>query len=222
MGYGNVIEWYGGKGTGQYVYGNVSLVAGTSYTFIARMQEYSGGDGLLVYWKRPSQTGYSLQTDEVGTVTTTSTAWTLVTTSTTSATGAYSFSTPSGTGVEFYITFTPPALPTPTLSDGTTCNSIVVGNTAFKAIDYYRFDVNGDNRFTVSDTYSIMAKKSGLLSAFTPTPVSRIFTTTDWSVINPSTANLKVTYPGVQSITINTPTSGGSSNYYISRLGNSN
>jgi len=222
MGYGNVIEWYGGKGTGQYVYGNVSLVAGTSYTFIARMQEYSGGDGLLVYWKRPSQTGYSLQTDEVGTVTTTSTAWTLVTTSTTSATGAYSFSTPSGTGVEFYITFTPPALPTPTLSDGTTCNSIVVGNTAFKAIDYYRFDVNGDNRFTVSDTYTIMAKKSGLLSAFTPTPVSRIFTTTDWSVINPSTANLKVTYPGVQSITINTPTSGGSSNYYISRLGNSN
>jgi hypothetical protein len=222
MGYGNVIEWYGGKGTGQYLYGNVSLVAGTSYTFIARMQEYAGGDGLIVYWKRPSQSGYSLQTDEVGTVTTTSTAWTLAATSTTSATGAYSFSTPSGTGVEFYITFTPPALPTPTLTDGTACNSIVIGNTAFKAIDYYRFDVNGDNRFTVSDTYSIMAKKSGLLSAFTSTPVSRIFTTTDWSTINPSTANLKVTYPGVQSITINTPTSGGSSNYYISRLGNSN
>jgi hypothetical protein len=97
-----------------------------------------------------------------------------------------------------------------------------MGNTPFKAIDYYRFDVNGDNRFTVSDTYSIMAKKSGLLSTFTPTPVSRIFTTTDWSVINPSTANLKVTYPGVQTITINTPTSGGSSNYYISRLGNTN
>jgi len=222
MGVGSIIEWYGGKGTGEYRYGNATLIAGTAYTFIARMQEFQGGDGLLVYWKRPSQGGYSLQTDEVGGTTTTTSAWVLQATSTTSSLGAYSFSTPSGTGVEFYITFTPPALPTPTLLDGTTCNNIAMGNTPFKAIDYYRFDVNGDNRFTVSDTYSIMAKKSGLLSTFTPTPVSRIFTTTDWSVINPSTANLKVTYPGVQTITINTPTSGGSSNYYISRLGNTN
>jgi hypothetical protein len=222
MGYGNVIEWYGGKGTGQYVYGNVNLTAGTTYTFIARMQEYGGGDGLLVYWKRPSQAGYSLQTDEVGTVTTTSTAWTLVTTSTTSATGAYSFSTPSGTGVEFYITFNPPALTVPVLSDGTLANSIVIGNTGIKSVDYFRYDVNGDNRFTVSDTYSILARKSGLLSSFTPTPVSRIFNSTEWSTINLSTANLKVSYPGLQTITINSPTSGGTSNYYITRLGNSN
>jgi len=222
MGYGNVIEWYGGKGTGQYVYGNVSLTAGTAYTFIARMQEYAGGDGLLVYWKRPSQSGYSLQTDEVGTVTTTSTAWTLAATSTTSALGAYSFSTPSGTGVEFYITFNVAAPIAPTLSDAIACNNIAIGSTAFKAIDYYRFDVNGDNKFTVSDTYSIMAKKSGLLTSYIPTPVSRIFTTTDWSAINPSTANLKLTYPGVQTITINSPVSGASLNYYISRLGNNN
>jgi hypothetical protein len=186
------------------------------------MQEYGGGEGLAVVWKRPSQGSYSLQTDEIGTATTTTTSWTLQTTSNTSALGAYSFSTPSGTGVEFYITFTVPTPPAPTLLDGTTCNSIVIGNTAFKAIDYYRFDVNGDNRFTVSDTYTIMAKKSGLISSFTPTPISRIFTTTDWSVINPSLLNLKVTYPGVQTITINLPTLGGSSNYYISRLGNTN
>jgi len=222
MGYGNVIQWYGGKGTGQYLYGNVSLTAGTAYTFIARMQEYGGGDGLLIHWKRPSQAGYSLQTNEVGGTTTTTSAWTLQATSTTSALGAYSFSTPSGTGVEFYITFTVPTPTTPTLLDGTTCNSIVTENTAFKAIDYYRFDVNGDNRFTVSDTYSILARKSRLLSAFITTPVSRIFTTTDWSVINPSVLNLKLTYTGVQTIMINTPTSGGISNYYISRLGNTN
>jgi len=150
------------------------------------------------------------------------TPWTLVTTSTTDATGKYSFSTATNPSIEYYITFTPPTLPTPTLLDGTTCNSIVIGNTAFKAIDYYRFDVNEDNRFTVSDTYSILAKKSGLLSAFSPTPISRIFTTTDWSAINPSTLNLKLTYPGVQTVTINSPISGGGSNYYISRLGNTN
>jgi hypothetical protein len=82
--------------------------------------------------------------------------------------------------------------------------------------------VNGDNRFTVSDIYSILARKSGLLSSFTPTPVSRIFNSTEWSAINSSTANLKISYPGLQSVTINSPVSGGSSNYYITRLGNTN
>ena len=70
---GSVIEWYGGKGVGQYVYGTVSLTKGTTYSFIARMQEYSGGDGLYVYWKRPSQSGYSYQSDEIGGTTTTTT-----------------------------------------------------------------------------------------------------------------------------------------------------
>jgi len=221
-GYGNVIEWYGGKGTGQYMYGNVSLVAGTTYTFIARMQEYGGGDGLLIHWKRPSQAGYSLQTDEVGGTTTTTSSWVLQATSTTSALGAYSFSTPTAAGVEFYITFTPPALTTPILTDGTLTNSIVIGNTALKSVDYFRYDVNGDNRFTVSDVYTILARKSGILSSFTPTPTSRIFNSTEWSTINLSTANLKVSYPGLQSVTINSPVSGSVSNYYISRLGNSN
>jgi hypothetical protein len=222
MGYGNVIQWYGGKGTGQYMYGNVSLTAGTAYTFIARMQEYGGGDGLLIHWKRPSQAGYSLQTDEVGTTTTTTSAWALQATSTTSALGAYSFSTPSGTGVEFYITFTPPTPTIPVLSDGTLANNIVIGNTGIKAVDYFRYDVNGDNRFTVSDTYSILARKSGLITSFTPVPTSRIFNPTEWSAINSSTANLKLSYSGIQSVTINSPISGGSSNYYITRLGNTN
>lgn len=221
-GYGNVIQWYGGKGTGQYMYGNVSLTAGTAYTFIARMQEYGGGDGLLIQWKRPSQAGYSLQTDEVGTTTTTTSAWALQATSTTSALGAYSFSTPSGTGVEFYITFTPPTPTIPVLSDGTLANNIVIGNTGIKAVDYFRYDVNGDNRFTVSDTYSILARKSGLITSFTPVPISRIFNPTEWSAINSSTANLKLSYSGIQSVTINSPISGGSSNYYITRLGNTN
>jgi hypothetical protein len=204
------------------MYGNVSLVAGTTYTFIARMQEYGGGDGLLIHWKRPSQAGYSLQTDEVGGTTTTTSSWVLQATSTTSALGAYSFSTPTAAGVEFYITFTPPALTTPILTDGTLTNSIVIGNTALKSVDYFRYDVNGDNRFTVSDVYTILARKSGILSSFTPTPTSRIFNSTEWSTINLSTANLKVSYPGLQSVTINSPVSGSVSNYYISRLGNSN
>ena len=150
------------------------------------------------------------------------TAWNLVATSTTDATGRYSFSTATNPSIEYYITFNVPAPATPVLIDGTNCNNLVTGITATKAVDYFRFDVNGDNRLTVSDTYSILAKKSGLISAFTSTPLSRILTSTQWSAINPSTLNLKATYPGLQSVTINTPTSGGSSNYYITRLGNTN
>ena len=150
------------------------------------------------------------------------TAWTLISTSTTDATGKYSFSTPTNPSKEYYITFTPPTPPLIILSDGTTSNNVVVGNTTTKAVDYFRFDVNGDNRITVSDTYSILAKKSGLLASFTPVPISRIFSSTEWSAISGSTANLKVSYLGVQSLTINTPTSGGTSNFYITRLGNTN
>jgi hypothetical protein len=150
------------------------------------------------------------------------TPWTLVTTVTTDATGRYSFSNATNPSIEYYITFTPPALTIPVLLDGTLTNNIVIGNTNIKSVDYFRYDVNGDSRFTVSDVYSILARKSGLFSSFTPTPVSRIFNSTQWSTINLSTANLKVSYPGLQSVTINSPTSGGVSNYYITRLGNTN
>lgn len=62
----SVIEYYGGKGTGPYKYGNYYMVAGQQYTVIARMQEYGGGDGLVLVWRRPSQSNWSLQTNEIG------------------------------------------------------------------------------------------------------------------------------------------------------------
>lgn len=150
------------------------------------------------------------------------TPWTLLTTSTTDLTGRYSFSVSTNPSIEYYITFTPPSLTTPVLLDGTLANNIVIGNTSIKSVDYFRYDINEDSRFTVSDVYSILARKSGLITTFTPTPLSRIFTSTQWSTISVSTANLKLSYPGVQTITITSPISGGTSNYYITRLGNSN
>lgn len=61
-----VTSYYGGHGMGGYQIGSISLVAGTSYTFTARMQEYGGGDGMAVVWRRPSQSVYSLQPTELG------------------------------------------------------------------------------------------------------------------------------------------------------------
>jgi hypothetical protein len=68
----SVIEYYGGKGVGVYQYGNYSMVAGQQYNVIARMQEYSGGDGLVLVWRRPSQSNWTLQLNEIGV---TSTNW---------------------------------------------------------------------------------------------------------------------------------------------------
>lgn len=150
------------------------------------------------------------------------TPWTLLSTSITDATGRYSFSNSTNPSIEYYITFTPPALTVPVLSDGVLSNNIVIGGVGLKAVDYFRYDVNGDDRITVSDVYTILGRRSGIFSNFTPIPQSRIYTSAQWSAINISTANLKVSYPGAQSITINTPVSGGSSNYYITRLGNTN
>ena len=63
-----VTTYYGGHGMGGYQNGSINLVAGTSYSFKARMQEYGGGEGLAVVWKRPSQGSYSLQPTELGLV----------------------------------------------------------------------------------------------------------------------------------------------------------
>ena len=61
-----VVSYYGGHGTGAGAQtGTYAMVAGERYTLVARAQEYAGGEGLIVKWKRPSQGVYSLQTSEV-------------------------------------------------------------------------------------------------------------------------------------------------------------
>ena len=151
------------------------------------------------------------------------TAWEIIATSTTDATGRYSFSTPTNPSVEFYITFSAPALPTLQTSDAIALNNAVLQNIPLRSRDFYRFDVNNDSRFTVSDVYSIHAKRNGLISNFQASPPdSRIFTSTQWNILTSNTSNLKITYPGVQTVTISNPVSGGISNYFITRVGYNN
>jgi len=59
-----VTSFYGPHGFGGYRYGTVNLVAGRAYALKARFQQVGGGWGLYVIWKRPSQSTYSLQSDE--------------------------------------------------------------------------------------------------------------------------------------------------------------
>jgi hypothetical protein len=71
---GNVVtSFYGAHGFGGYRYGTVSLVAGKSYTFMARYENWGGGWGMYLVWKRPSQSTWTTQIDEVTTITSTPT-----------------------------------------------------------------------------------------------------------------------------------------------------
>ena len=63
---GNVVtSFYCPHGFAGYHYGTVSLVAGKSYAFMARYQNWSGGWGMYLVWKRPSQSTWSIQSTEV-------------------------------------------------------------------------------------------------------------------------------------------------------------
>ncbi len=151
------------------------------------------------------------------------TSWELAATSTTDLTGKYSFSTATNPSIQYYISFTPPTLPTITDTDTYNINQIVLQKALYRSIDFYRFDVNNDSRFTISDVYSVYAKRSGIFSSFQASPPdSRIFTPAQYTAITTGNTNTKVTYPGVQSVTITDPVSGGVSNYYITRVGYTN
>ena len=63
-----ITSFYGPHGFGGYRYGTVNLVAGKSYVFMARYQNWGGGWGMYLVWKRPSQSTWSIQSDEVTTI----------------------------------------------------------------------------------------------------------------------------------------------------------
>jgi hypothetical protein len=213
---GSIIEYYGGKGVGAYKYGSVSLTAGTSYTFIARMQEYAGGDGLYLIWKRPSQSTWSYQSAEIGTVTTTVSSWTLDATVNTNSTGYYSFSRPTTASTEWYIQVDAPTrIQAYTNTDIQAVSNIILGKSTINGLSYHRFDLNDDGRLTIADKYYVAARKSGRFTRWRIAPDVRIFTTSEYNTISSSTANVRTTYPGVSSYSTSTLTSGGTLNLYL-------
>jgi hypothetical protein len=146
----------------------------------------------------------------------TTSAWSLHQTKYTDANGYYSFSVSTDPSKEYYIEITA-TTPTTTLqtSDITSVLDVVLSKTALNGRHFYMYDLNGDNQISVSDAFQIAAKRSGLYSGFTNSFISRIYTSSQYNTINSSTSNLKSTIPGVSSITITNPVSGGTSNFYI-------
>lgn len=151
------------------------------------------------------------------------TNWEYVKTVYTDVNGRYVINEVSNPSIEWYFVIDVPT-PITTLQN----NDAYVANTksisrTFTSLDYYRYDVNNDGRINISDTYYIFMKKSGRFTSWkSPLPNIRLFTSTQYNTINSSTTDLRTTYPGVQSITINSPVNGGSSNYYLVNTGYSN
>lgn len=217
---GNIVEWYGGKGYGVYRYGSVNLTKGNSYTFIARMQEYGGGDGLYLVWRRPSQTTHSYQSSEIGTQSTTTTAWVLESTSNTNSNGYYSFNRTSDPSKQYYIEVVSPT-PVTSLnnSDGLIIGDYVLKNKSANGIIFQTYDLNNDGKLTVSDQFLLFAKKSGLKSTWGSLPTSRLFIKSEFDSLKLATSNLRNTYSGVATYTSSTLTSGGSLNLYLIATG---
>ena len=151
------------------------------------------------------------------------TPWVLHKTVYTDATGRYVINETTNPATEWYFQIDIPTPITPLQnSDAYAANSKAISRT-FTSLDYYRYDVNNDGRINVSDAYSIFMRRIGRFTMWNfMLPNTRLFTAAQYNIINTSTTDLRATFPGVQSITINSPVNGGSSNYFIINTGYSN
>jgi len=144
------------------------------------------------------------------------TEWVYVKSVYTDLSGRYIVNEVSNPSVEWYLQINTPTNP-PSLEniDAQQSNTKSISR-IFTSLDYYRFDVNNDNRITISDSYYIFMKKLGRFSSWgNSIPNSRLFIPSQYSILNSSTVDLRNSYPGVQSVTINSPINGGSSNFYL-------
>jgi hypothetical protein len=151
------------------------------------------------------------------------TPWVLHRTVYTDATGRYVINETTNPATEWYFQIDIPTPITPLQnSDAHAANSKAISRT-FTSLDYYRYDVNNDGRINISDAYSIFMRRIGRFTMWNfMLPNTRLFTAAQYNIINTSTTDLRATYPGVQSITINSPVNGGSSNYFLINTGYSN
>jgi hypothetical protein len=155
---------------------------------------------------------YVLEFDYVVTYT----PWSLFRTVYTNSLGYWSFNELTNPSVEWYIQMDAPT-PVTTLSttDMIEVSKLILGTTQTKSIHYNRYDVNNDGRINIADENYINLKRINFLPSWIGTGPSRFYTTAQYTTLNTNTTNLKLSIPGVPSITINSPVSGSNVNYYL-------
>jgi hypothetical protein len=150
-----------------------------------------------------------------------SSSFTLLSSTTTNSNGGYSFSTSlSANKNDFRLVVGSITVNNPATSDAQNFTQKILTQ-SFSSKDYYRMDVNGDNSLSISDVFSVFMKTNGR-SWTAGIPAYYLFTKGEWDVISVSRNNLKTTYSGLQSLTIDGIQTGGSSNIYLVRTGYAN
>jgi hypothetical protein len=152
----------------------------------------------------------------------TTSPWVLETTVYTNASGQYSISLPTNPSVEWYIEIGELTMPLLTTTDAQSPLQIGLGLIPVSSKKYYINDVNNDGRVNVADSWYIYGRIGSRFTNWGALPNYRIFNTTQWNTIKVNTSDLRLTYPGVQTMTITSPVSGGNTNFYLLRTGYSN
>jgi hypothetical protein len=149
----------------------------------------------------------------------TTTAWTLEATSVTNANGQYSFSLPTNPSVEWYIEVVVPTVSTnPSISDFDGPGDVVLGKVVLKSYHYHKYDLNNDAKLTVGDVCIVADRING--TPFTKSTL--LFTNSQWTSLTTGTTDLRATIPGLTTNYTFTPTSGGTSNFYLLSPGYNN
>jgi hypothetical protein len=152
---------------------------------------------------------------------TSETNYTLHGTYNTNTNGQYNITTNlNATSYNFQIVIDNLTVANPNITDAQFFNQKILTQ-GFTSKDYYRLNTNGNNILTISDIYEVYQKtfnvpwESGV-------PTYRLFNQIQWNLINSSYGDLRSTYPGTQSITIQSPQNSGTSNIYLIRTGYAN
>jgi hypothetical protein len=144
------------------------------------------------------------------------TPWVLHRTVYTNSSGYYNFSEATNPSVEWYIKVDA-STPVSAIqsSDIIASCDVVLNKITRKSLHWILYDVNGDGKITVSDSFYISSRRYGNFTTWVGSATSKLYTVSEYNSLNTGTTDLRTTYPGVSSVTITTPVSGGTSNYYL-------
>jgi hypothetical protein len=144
------------------------------------------------------------------------TPWVLHQTVYTNSLGYWSVSQSTNPATEWYIQIDAPNPVTSIQqSDLNGIGNVIIGVTPIKSIHWNMYDVNNDGKVTISDKYYISARRHGLFNSWISLTPSGLYTSAQYSALLSGTTNQRPTYPGLNSFTINSPISGGSTNLYL-------
>lgn len=148
----------------------------------------------------------------------TTSSYTLLGTYNTNSSGKYDIVTTQDTlNYDFQLQVNSLTIGNPTSNDARQFNSKVFTQ-SFSSKDYYRMDINSDGKLNISDVYLTFLKANG--RTWNPSVTTHyLFNSSDWNTISTSTGNIKTTYPGTQSLTINNVKTNQVNNIYLLRTG---